>query len=173
MGECLLFSKGSSRTSGCAWRHMGRFLVYDHGRRPSTKKYYPETHHPCVSLCCASGFLGRMRETKITNTELNWLYSALPGSQSTPLSYDQPVVLLSNIEFGRSSCYLSMLAISLKTAYYKEPESSPTRDFPRIWIYEERQIYKCRWERRLQSGQSKLTPSGLKIKTFFEGKKIG
>jgi hypothetical protein len=30
--------------------------------------------------------LGRMRETKITNTELNWLYSALPGSQSTPLT---------------------------------------------------------------------------------------
>jgi hypothetical protein len=30
--------------------------------------------------------LGRMRETKITNTELNWLYSALPGSQSSPLT---------------------------------------------------------------------------------------
>jgi hypothetical protein len=31
--------------------------------------------------------LGRTRETKITNTELNWLYSALmPGSQSTPLT---------------------------------------------------------------------------------------
>jgi hypothetical protein len=66
-----------------------------------------------------------------------------------------------------------MLAISLKTGYYKEPESSPTQDFPRIWVYEERQIYKWRWERRLQSGQSKLTPSGLKIKTFLEGKKIG
>jgi hypothetical protein len=29
---------------------MGRFLEYDHGRRPSTKKYYPEPHHPRVSL---------------------------------------------------------------------------------------------------------------------------
>jgi hypothetical protein len=30
--------------------------------------------------------LGRMRETKITNTELDRLYLALPGSQSTPLN---------------------------------------------------------------------------------------
>jgi hypothetical protein len=29
---------------------MGRFLEYDRGRRPSTKKYYPEPHHPSVSL---------------------------------------------------------------------------------------------------------------------------
>jgi hypothetical protein len=79
---------------------MGRFLEYDHGRRPSMKKYYPEPHHPSVSLLCKWIF-GRMRERKITNTELNWLYSTLPGSQSTPLTYDQPVVLLSNIEFGR------------------------------------------------------------------------
>jgi hypothetical protein len=28
-------------------------------------------HHPSMSLCCASGFLGRTRETKVTNTELN------------------------------------------------------------------------------------------------------
>jgi hypothetical protein len=38
MVEYLLFSKGSSETSRCARRHMGRFLEYDHGRRPSTKK---------------------------------------------------------------------------------------------------------------------------------------
>jgi hypothetical protein len=45
-----LDSKGSPGTSGCAWRHMGRFLEYEHGRRPSTKKFYPEPHHPSVSL---------------------------------------------------------------------------------------------------------------------------
>jgi hypothetical protein len=76
MGECLLFSKGGSGTSGCAGRHMGRFLEYDHGRRPSMKKYYPKPHHPSVSLLCKWIF-GRMRETKVTNTELNWLYSTL------------------------------------------------------------------------------------------------
>jgi arylsulfatase A-like enzyme len=31
-------------------RHMGRFLEYDHGRSITTKKYYPEPHHPSVSL---------------------------------------------------------------------------------------------------------------------------
>jgi hypothetical protein len=40
--------------------------------------------------------------------------------------------------------------------------------------FEERKIYKWRWERRLQSGQSKFAPSGWKIKNFFlRGKKIG
>jgi hypothetical protein len=53
---------------------MGRFFEYDHGRRPSTKKYYPEPYHPSV-LC--KWIFGRIRETKITNTELNWIYSAL------------------------------------------------------------------------------------------------
>jgi hypothetical protein len=28
----------------------GRFLEYDRGIRPSTKKYYPEPHHLSVSL---------------------------------------------------------------------------------------------------------------------------
>jgi hypothetical protein len=29
---------------------MGRFLEYDRGRSVATKKYYPEPHHPSVSL---------------------------------------------------------------------------------------------------------------------------
>jgi hypothetical protein len=61
-------------------RHMGKFLEYDRGKRPSTKKYYPEPHHPSVSLLCKWIF-GRLIETKITNTELNWLYSALIARQ--------------------------------------------------------------------------------------------
>jgi hypothetical protein len=52
---------------------MRRFLEYDRGRRPSTKKYYPEPHHPSVSLRMCKRILGRMKETKITNMELNWL----------------------------------------------------------------------------------------------------
>jgi hypothetical protein len=62
--------------------------------------------------------LGRMRETKITNTELNWLYSALIARQ--PID---PTHLMINRwcceatsgsgDIG-SGCYLSMLAISLK-----------------------------------------------------------
>jgi hypothetical protein len=34
----------------------------------------------CFTHMCKR-ILGRMRETKITNTELNWLYSALPGNK--------------------------------------------------------------------------------------------
>jgi hypothetical protein len=50
LGNCSVF-KGSPETSGCAWRHIGSFfLEYEHGRRPSTKKFYPEPHHPRVSL---------------------------------------------------------------------------------------------------------------------------
>jgi hypothetical protein len=53
--ELLGFQKGSPGTSGCAWRHMGRFLEYDRGRSVATKKFYPEPHHPSR---CAKGFWG-------------------------------------------------------------------------------------------------------------------
>jgi hypothetical protein len=62
-------------------RHMGRFLEYDRGRSVATKKYYPETHHPSVSLMDVQKDFGRMRETKVTDTELSWLYSALIAKQ--------------------------------------------------------------------------------------------
>jgi hypothetical protein len=50
------------------------------------------------------------------------------------LPHDQPVVLLSNIEFGRYWFGALPLHIGylFKTGYYKEPESSPTRDLPRF-----------------------------------------
>jgi hypothetical protein len=57
---------------------MGRFLEYDRGRRPSMKKYYPEPHQPSVS---PQKDFGRMRETKVTDMELSWLYSALIARQ--------------------------------------------------------------------------------------------
>jgi hypothetical protein len=124
MGECLLFSKRSSGTSGCAWRHMGRFVEYDHGRRPSTKKYYPEPHRPSVSLLCKWIF-GRMRETKITNTELNWLYSALIAKWPIDPSYLMINRWCCEATSGSgdicSGCYLSMLAISLKPGITRNP----------------------------------------------------
>jgi hypothetical protein len=47
--------------------------------------------------------LGRMRETKVTDTELNWLYSALIAKQPIDplIPYDQPLVLRGNIGSGR------------------------------------------------------------------------
>jgi hypothetical protein len=46
--ELLGFQKGSPGTSGCARRHMGRFLEYDRGRSVATKKYYPD---PIIQVC--------------------------------------------------------------------------------------------------------------------------
>jgi hypothetical protein len=70
--------------------------------------------------------LGRMRETKITNTELNWLYSTLIARQTI-----DPTHLMINRwcckatsgsgDIG-SGCYLSMLAISLKPDITRNPK---------------------------------------------------
>jgi hypothetical protein len=79
-----------------------------------------------MSLCCASEFLGRMRETKITNTKLNSLYSALIARQ--PI---HPTYLMINRwcceatsgsgDIG-SGWYLSMLAISLRRGITRNPK---------------------------------------------------
>jgi hypothetical protein len=60
--------------------------------------------------------LGRMRETKMTDMELNWLYSALIAKQpidSTHLMINRWCceATSGSGDFG-SGCYLSMLAIS-------------------------------------------------------------
>jgi hypothetical protein len=51
--EFLGFQKGSPGTSGCAWRHMGRFLEYGNKEilsgTPSSK---------CLAHGCAKGFWG-------------------------------------------------------------------------------------------------------------------
>jgi hypothetical protein len=56
--------------------------------------------------------LGIMRETKVTKTELNWLYSTLIARQ--PID---PTHLMIN-----GWCYLSMLAISLRPGITRNPE---------------------------------------------------
>jgi hypothetical protein len=70
--------------------------------------------------------LGIMRETKVTDTKLNWLYSALIARQPIDSSY-----LMINRwcceatsrsgDIG-SGCYLSMLAISLRLVIPRNPE---------------------------------------------------
>jgi hypothetical protein len=67
---------------------------------------------------------GRMRETKITNMELNWLYSALPGSQSTPLTLWSTggVVKQHRIRDIGSGCYLFILAIPLRPGITRNPK---------------------------------------------------
>jgi hypothetical protein len=122
------------------------FLEYDHGRRPSTKKYYPEPHHPSVSFMDVQKDFGENERAKITNMELNWLYSALIGRQ--PI---EPTHLMinwwcceatsSSRDIG-SGCYLSMLAISLRPGITRNPNHLVPGTS--LGIYEARQEHKWR-----------------------------
>jgi hypothetical protein len=70
--------------------------------------------------------LGRMRETKVTDTELNWLYSALIAKQPIDPSYLMINRWCCEATSGAgdigSGCYLSMLAISLWPGITRNPE---------------------------------------------------
>jgi hypothetical protein len=70
--------------------------------------------------------LGRMRETKVTETELNWLYSALIAKQQIEPSYFMINRWCCEATLGAghigSGCYLSMLAISLRPGITRNPE---------------------------------------------------
>jgi hypothetical protein len=72
---------------------MGRFLEYDRRRSVATKEFYPEPHHPRVSLMDVQKDFGRIRETKITNTELALLGFDCQVANRPHSTYDQPVVL--------------------------------------------------------------------------------
>jgi hypothetical protein len=70
--------------------------------------------------------LGRMRETKVTDTELNWLYSALIARGTIDPSHLMInwwccEATLSSRDIG-SGCYLSILAISLKSGIKRNPK---------------------------------------------------
>jgi hypothetical protein len=62
--------------------------------------------------------MGRIRETKVTDTELNWLYSALIARQPIDPSYLMINRWCCKATSGSgdigSGCYLSMLSISLR-----------------------------------------------------------
>jgi hypothetical protein len=66
---------------------------------------------------------------------LNWLYSALIAKQ--PIDPTHLIInqwCCDNIVFRRYWFGLLPLHVGylFETGYYKEPEASPTRDFPRI-----------------------------------------
>jgi hypothetical protein len=70
--------------------------------------------------------LGRMEETKVTNTELNWLYSALIARQPIDPSYLMINRWCCEATSGAghigSGCYLSMLAFSLRLGIARNPD---------------------------------------------------
>jgi hypothetical protein len=70
--------------------------------------------------------MGRMRETKVPDTELNWLYSALIARQQIDPSYLMINRWSCEATSGSgdigSGCYLSMLAISSRSGISRNPE---------------------------------------------------
>jgi hypothetical protein len=74
---------------------MGRFFEYDHGRIPSTKKYYPEPHHPSVSLMDVQKDFGENERKKGNRhgVELSLLGFDCQVANRPHSTYDQPVVL--------------------------------------------------------------------------------
>jgi hypothetical protein len=70
--------------------------------------------------------MGRMRETKVTDIELNWLYSALIARQPIYPSYLMINRWCCEVTSGSgdigSVCYLSMLAISLRPGITRNTE---------------------------------------------------
>jgi hypothetical protein len=81
-----------------------------------------QVFHPWMS----KRILGRMRETKITDMEVNWLYSALIARQ--PIDHTHLMMNRQCCETTPGSgdigsgCYLSMLAISLRPTIPRNPE---------------------------------------------------
>jgi hypothetical protein len=98
---------------------MGRFLEYDHGSSVATKKFYPEPHHPRVSLMDVQKDFG---ENKGKDNQ--------HGVELALLGFDCQVVNRPH-SFGLLPLHVGYL---FKTGYCKEPEASPTRDFPRLNI---------------------------------------
>jgi hypothetical protein len=57
--ELLGFQKGNPGTSGYAWRHIGRFLEYDHGEKLTNKEIVSGTpSSKCFTHGCVRGFWG-------------------------------------------------------------------------------------------------------------------
>jgi hypothetical protein len=89
---------------------MGRFLEYEHGRRPSTKKFYPEPHHPRVSLDVQKDF-GENERDKDNQHEV----------ELALLGFDCQAANRPHSPYG-SGYYLSMLAISLRLGITRNPK---------------------------------------------------
>jgi hypothetical protein len=100
----------------------------DHPKKPpELPVLHPQPHYPSLPLLdVQEGFGEDVRETKVTDTELNWLYSALIAKQPIDPSYLMInrwcCEATSGVGDIGSGCYLSMLAISLRPGITRNPE---------------------------------------------------
>jgi hypothetical protein len=166
LGNSSVFKRESRNKWMCMKAHGKVFGVWSREETINEEILYETPSSKCVTFVQVDFWENERNKGNQHGFELALLGFDCQVANPTHLWSTGGVV--SNIGFGRSGCYLSMLAISLKTGYYKEPESSPTWDLPR---YMKKGKFKWRWERRLSSGQIKLTPSGWKIKTFSWGER--
>jgi hypothetical protein len=93
-----------------------------HQQRNSIRNPIIQVFHSWMS----KRILGIMRETKVTDMELNWLYSTLIARQPIDPSYLMINRWCCEATSGSgdigSGCYLSMLAISLRPGIPRNPE---------------------------------------------------
>jgi hypothetical protein len=86
-------------------------------------------HNPIIQVFhswMCKRIMGRMRETKVTDTELNWLYSTVIAKQPIDPSYLMINRWCCEATSGSgdigSGCYFCMLAISLRPWITRNPE---------------------------------------------------
>jgi hypothetical protein len=124
--ELLGFQKGASEKVDVSEGMLDGFwnLISEdaHQQRNSIRNPIIQVFH---SWMCKRN-MGRMRETKVTDTELNWLYSALIARQPIDPSYLMINRWCCEATWGSrdigSGCYLSMLAIPLRLGISRNTE---------------------------------------------------
>jgi hypothetical protein len=101
-------------------RHMGKSLEYDRGRRPSMKMLSGTPSSKCFTLDVQKDF----GENERDKDNQHGVELALLGFSGQPINPTHLMInrwCCGNIGFGRSGCYLSMLAISLRPGITRNP----------------------------------------------------
>jgi hypothetical protein len=142
-------------------------LEEDHQQRNSIWNPIIQVFHSCM----CKRILGRMRETKVTDIELNWLYSALIARQPIDPSYLMINLWCCEATSGSgdisSGCYLSMLAISLRPGIPRSPDYL-LPDTSLGFEYMKQGKYISGDERGgFRVAKVNLPPSGCKTKNFY------
>jgi hypothetical protein len=122
----------------------GKFLEYEHGRRPSTKKFYPEPHHLRVSLDVQKDF-GENERNKDNQhgVELALLSFARQPIDPTHLMINRWCCEATSDSGDISSgCYLSILAISLRSGITRNPKHLLAGTSLGFYYMKKRKIYK-------------------------------
>jgi hypothetical protein len=128
--ELLGFQKGASEKvdvpDGMLDGFWNLISGEDHQQSNCIRNPIIQVFHSWMSKWKSKRIMGRMRETKVTNTELNWLYSALIVKQPIDPSYLMVNRWCCEATSGSgdigSGCYLFMLAISLRSGITRNPE---------------------------------------------------